>query len=69
MRVQQQGALAGRLQAYPGISLGQAHDAQASAVAHLRMRLALQDDPHQFRGGPTFAAQWISRDGVHSKWA
>ena len=37
MRVQQQGALAGRLQAYRGVSLGQAHDAQASAVAHLRM--------------------------------
>jgi hypothetical protein len=49
MRVQPQGALAGRLQAYRGISLGQAHDAQASAVPHLRMRLAFEDDPHQFR--------------------
>jgi hypothetical protein len=49
VRVQQQGALAGRLQAYRGVSLGQAHDAQASAVTHLRMRLAFEDDPHQLR--------------------
>ena len=48
-------ALAGRLQPLAGIGLRQPQDAQASAIAHLRMRLALQNGADDLAvAGPRF---------------
>ena len=53
-----------------GVLLRQANDAETGAVAHLRVRLVVQDSFEQLRRmGPMLRAQFTIREGGHSRWA
>src|SRR5947209_16232315 len=64
-------ALAGGFEPQIGVCFAQAHNAQTSPVSHLRMGLLsrIVRTACAVAGPAAVSAQWISREGVHSRWA
>src|SRR6476620_6414095 len=65
-----EGALAGGFQSWLGVDFLQTQDAQTGAVAHLRVRLALQDGTDDFGSGNANAFGPMNQSRlVHSRCA